>query len=412
VNLTLRTTCFALLVFATASTTHAEVLTVAPAGGDFTNIQDAISAAADGDVILVKSGAYPGFSITDRALAIVEDDGHDVSVQGPVSVTGLSADRDVVIDDLDLLGGGRFSATDCIGALRIQDCRIAALLDPNVSIASCSDVVFVNCALDQTGNANGRGLVATQSNLAVYATTVHGGPGYSWSGDTVSVRGADAVQIEAGYLFSSGSSFVGGAGETGDWYVLPVWCNDGGSGGAALVASQGCIVECFETTRTGGAPGLGGCVPGSQPGFAGCDCADGFSGSPFTLLSGATLLDWPFPARRMSIASPLREKTSASLKVHGLPGDTVRLASTIGTQFAFDPASFGLQVFEPTALSAYLRALGTIDASGELGYKLELPDLGPGIAARTLYMQAIFRDQTGLQFLGTPRIVVVLDSAY
>ncbi|MCP3860484.1 MAG: hypothetical protein GY704_12605, partial [Phycisphaeraceae bacterium] len=32
-----------------------------PAGGDFTNLQSAVDAAADGDVLLVRQGDYGGF---------------------------------------------------------------------------------------------------------------------------------------------------------------------------------------------------------------------------------------------------------------------------------------------------------------------------------------------------------------
>jgi hypothetical protein len=63
---------------------HAEVIVVDAndgPGADFTSLSAAIAAAKNGDVLLMRSGTYDGiFSIVDKAIAIIADDGADVVV--------------------------------------------------------------------------------------------------------------------------------------------------------------------------------------------------------------------------------------------------------------------------------------------------------------------------------------------
>jgi pectin methylesterase-like acyl-CoA thioesterase len=45
----------------------------ASGGGDFTTLQAAVNAAADGDTLLVRSGSYDGFLLTGKGLSIVAE---------------------------------------------------------------------------------------------------------------------------------------------------------------------------------------------------------------------------------------------------------------------------------------------------------------------------------------------------
>src|SRR5688572_18660193 len=69
----------------------------ASGGGAFTDLPAAVAAAADGDILLLKSGAYTAPTIANKALDVVADTGASVVVQGPFAVTDLTATRAVTI---------------------------------------------------------------------------------------------------------------------------------------------------------------------------------------------------------------------------------------------------------------------------------------------------------------------------
>src|SRR5258705_2208649 len=68
--------------------------------GGIPTIQGAVNSAADGDAILVKSGNYPAFSIVNKDLRVVADEGANVSVLGHVSVDHLASGKTVLLSGL------------------------------------------------------------------------------------------------------------------------------------------------------------------------------------------------------------------------------------------------------------------------------------------------------------------------
>src|SRR5688572_7456427 len=65
-------TAFAVLCLCTAA--RSDVVYVDASGsGQYTTIQPAVDAAVDGDVILVRSGTYPGFTIDQRRVFVIAD---------------------------------------------------------------------------------------------------------------------------------------------------------------------------------------------------------------------------------------------------------------------------------------------------------------------------------------------------
>src|SRR6188508_2341772 len=77
-------TCVCSAPFAAASTYTVD----AGGGGQFTDIQSAITAAQTGDVILVSAGTYAGFTL-DKGVAII---GYGtVQVNGTAQVTNVAA---------------------------------------------------------------------------------------------------------------------------------------------------------------------------------------------------------------------------------------------------------------------------------------------------------------------------------
>ena len=57
---------------------------------------------ADGDVLLIGPGSYPGFTIQDRSLSVFAADGAAVEIEGAVQILDLALQRTVVIAGLTI----------------------------------------------------------------------------------------------------------------------------------------------------------------------------------------------------------------------------------------------------------------------------------------------------------------------
>jgi len=69
------------------------VIVVDAGGGATYALQPAVDAADDGDTLLVKSGTYAWFAVSNKAIAIVGDAGALVHINGAVRVRNLAAGR-------------------------------------------------------------------------------------------------------------------------------------------------------------------------------------------------------------------------------------------------------------------------------------------------------------------------------
>ncbi len=77
-----------LLACAGAARAQGALLVVDAAGGpgsSFTSLADAVAAAADGDTLLVRSGAYAPFTIDGRTLIVVAAPGTSVVVDAELN---------------------------------------------------------------------------------------------------------------------------------------------------------------------------------------------------------------------------------------------------------------------------------------------------------------------------------------
>ena len=167
---------FAALLFAGAATAQT-VWTVGPAG-DFTDIQPAVDAAADGDLILVdgNSGAagYSAFVVDAKSLTILGEERPNV-LPGPTRVRNVALDQRVVIRAMDFPGS--FLTTMSVqandGPVWIEDCyfNYGSHSDgddvPNViSVASSAAFVMCRCTSIRVD--------AQDSNVYLYESTFSG----------------------------------------------------------------------------------------------------------------------------------------------------------------------------------------------------------------------------------------------
>src|SRR5437016_2892190 len=93
---TLRSFAASLLVLAgsAASARAGNVLIVDSSGsGQYTDIQSAVDAAQEGDVVLVRTGTYFTFLVSNKELAVVGDAGANVQIVGAIRVHDLAATK-------------------------------------------------------------------------------------------------------------------------------------------------------------------------------------------------------------------------------------------------------------------------------------------------------------------------------
>lgn len=421
-NVALRPLAALLATIALLESGFANVIVVSPAGGNFTQIQAAVTAAADGDTILVKAGSYSGFTVTNKALDIVAEVGATVSVAGQVRVKQLGATRTLTLTGLRIHATTNAPALlleNDAGSVRAQSCVIDGLdgaLCQNFShgaiaatITSCPDVALCSCTVNGGdggdyggygyGGDGGKGLVATGSRVALYDCTVRGGRGASWVSTCGSsgygyagsgMNAAELVSCPTGFL--SNCTVLGG--DSGCDIFLPITC----STGAGLMLGPGTAAQALSSAFR---PGFfcGSCVP------ACFSCSQGVlvNGGAFTTLIGV--------AAHLSASRVVREQGACRLDLFGQPGSRVEIRFSEDARFSYSPAAHGVSLLRLHPPVPVLQA-GTLDANGTLNVSWIVPDLDPGVQSRRLFVQATFVDPGGQRTLSSPATIVLLDSAY
>lgn len=419
-----RLSLFSALIVLVSVANAGNVLVVSPTlPGAFTEIQAAVSAAQDGDLLLVKSGTYGPVDIDDKALAIVEDSGSDAHVVGGVRVANLASARSVVLSGLRVNGevpgsiDGLVIANDA-GSVRAIGCSFEGRFTPSgvglpVCIVSMGarassglDVAFIECTL--TGGRGqsdgGHGLYVVSSNVALYDCTLAGAQGASsdWfctgygDGDTggFGLSCEDVFASAPSTIIAVRSTAQGGQGGYGGH--TGTFGGNGGSGFATWCSSI--LFRRLECSFTGGAAGLG---PGGN----------GFPGAALEWCPGTLPRAFPGLARRLTATRVVRENGVATLQYDGQPGDQVELRVTYDTGFTLVEGLRGVKLTRQPKPDLVL-PVGTIGASGTLSVNWPLADLGAGVQSRIVFLQAVFTDTNGQSTLSSPAIVSVLDQSF
>ena len=262
----MKVTWLAGAVLGLAATAAAGTCTVDDSGGaDFTSIDAAIAAAADGDVILVKPGLYSGFSLHSKSLVIagIPDpaDTSRPSFMGPVTVSSM---ENVSLVHITISYG---LAIDSVAGTVIVDDVIAIGWDcvPGCAITHCPQVLVNRSnfsGMSAIGSCETPGLYVADSAVNLSWCNLFGGSGGS---DGCSGRdGEPALLIGASSRALLAEAFaVGGDGGNGSPH-----CGDGGDGAPAIrfaVPGSSCIVRGNQSTSLiAGVPGSG-MDPGIAP---------------------------------------------------------------------------------------------------------------------------------------------------
>jgi hypothetical protein len=461
------------ILAASAAVAHADVRVVAPTGAPFTEIQAAVDAANDGDVVLVKAGTYASFVIRNQEVAVIADTGHVVLVDGAIRVSGVGATRSVLIVGLKATGRESPSAStrhglfarNCAGSLRIVGCELrgaplntfafgpgpqsnypqplpSCYEGQGAWVERCADVAFVGCTLQGSdaqptlgyggfgtrpyagATDGGHGIYGDSSQIALLDSTFHGGRsglGYGFgpicepapfAGPATGYMGiaGDGCRTQSSFVFASACTFTGAAG----WPPT-------------------CLFQCFcEAPSDGGhgfvndaAPGPhfrldGALVPGMGAPPNGSPCPCGIGGNFCNPNDPPGIAGQPSQgpvttlagsARRMTGPSVVREGAQATVTFHGEPGDRVELFVNDRPGFLFLLGLRGVNLVQRTRPMLAMQ-VGTIGTGGTLVHTWTVGDLGAGVEARVQHMQAVMTDGAGVGTLSSPLVITLLDSAF
>lgn len=412
-----------------ASSAIAGVLTVAPTGAQYTQIQTAVNAAGPDDVILIGPGAYSAVTIDGKGLTLIKQGTADISILGTTTVRNLSASQRVVLSGLRGFGqpSAQYTATDGMGLLiennagnvRVEYCsffgaigwwdnthgpfsggscglntpeckgRNGAVLFQNtagVSFGACelragrgADAAHTTIWECGVGNSErgGDGLLVVATLASLYDTFCIGGRG--GSNGTVGGAGGAGCRTTAGTsqtgVFASATTFAGGnGGDAWDYF------NSGaGAGGTGLIVGPSTGAHLLAQQTFGGWGGVaffGGFPPGAN-------------GAPMS--SGGSIFTVPESALRMTTDRVAHAGSRVNVRVQGTPGQVIYLRVSPEPTFKILPSWHGtlLSLRSPGSEDTLL---GTIPASGILQRRFLVPELPAGATSSIAYVQAYRAD--------------------
>ena len=387
-------TCIALLALTSIATSQSTTFVVDDSGGagvNFTDIPSALSAANDGDVVLVQAGNYAGFTLI-RGVRII---GHGVVQTGNVRIDSTTAGTTAVIAGMSV---AQLDLVNCSGAVLFDDV-VATDSGLNMAIAHdyivatvtcCSDVRFHHCQIvapsytigDQQGR-NGLGVVDSRVELS--RCVVRGGVAHTGYSCYIGLPGGTALSASGSRLDIALSDLRGGTGGDGDAFCSA----EGGDGGHGLVLSNGSsAVVCGTASNAirgaaNGQPSLGIASPGYGA-YLGSGTTMRWSGVQFfsgssgiAAIAGATagvihaVPDDP----TIDLASADVAGSTMSFTFNGIPGDWSRLQQGTAPIVVDD----GLAAIERLDNRFRQHALGITPPSGVITYPiLTPPNAAPG----------------------------------
>lgn len=392
------TVALALLLAAGAAAQSVFVVAPAPGPGVFsTAIQPAVNAAANGDLVLVRAGAYPGFTISAKGVSVVADAGAAVVVNGVVLVINVSVSQRVLLQGLTVNGdpsAPAIVAQDSMGAIWIESCNVTGgtRTGPGlvaISVNSCPSVVIERSSLTggnaTTGgavNMGGPALHVANAKVFVGDSQCLGGNGAPTAGPGGGF-GGPGLRVLSGSAFASGTSFQGGAGAAPVPPTFP-----GGLGGAGINTEA--PVTTLQCTFAGG------------PGFP--------NGAPTVVIGAGSVTVLPDVARHFSVTSPVREGQALTITAGGVTGEVAWLL------FAPSPAApvalllpFEGALAVPAGSSAF--ALGLIPGGGTLTTPpIVVPNLPASLQGTIVWCQSLLLGSPHA-VLGPASALVLLDAA-
>lgn len=390
-----------------------DVLVVAQNAGpgvDFTSLQNAIDAAKDGDVVLVKTFTGAGATIAAKSLTLVVDSGNVAALSTPLTIHDVAAGSSVVVRGFNVAGPQNSAAVvvaNCAGTVWIEGCKLTAphgatVPSATLFIADSTDVVLLRTTANGANAAAGTGgigapaLVATglTTRVSAYEATLRGGDASS-APMSHGVEGGDAMRFEGLEAFVGGCSLTGGKGSGA---TIP-FGGTGGAGGDGLVVPDVHVHRVWQwgNVLAGGAGG------GGPP--------DGATGNSIVDPGGVVVATGKLP-RSLTAQAVARAGQTLHVKV-GIPGGGLVGPSSFVMMWVGPGPRF--EVLAPTVGVEHVTRAGGAVGLGTLITTLDLdlpvPPLptfvGQGVVC---FAQALVIKQSTLT-LTSPTAFVLLDPA-
>lgn len=413
---------------------HAEVIVVDANDGpgtDFTSLSAAIAAAKNGDVLLMRSGTYDGiFSILDKAIAIIADDGADVVVtstaltqviDATIQVSGTPPGT-VLLRGLTLASDPPASTAFARPALTVQHngasahvflegCIVTASTGGGLLIEGGAPTTITHCSGQgpdgrlSTLGADVQPVAGVRLNdykTTIFASSFRGGDGrdgvLTSSGLQPATQGEAGVRVASAfwpYDVLSDSTFEGGSG--GDGLKVGATCLAPAKGGPGIRVVAG-SAHFAQAVGSGGAPGAP--VPScGQTAAAGDAVSVGFLGQTPTPLPGQ-------PGRAIA-PPPRREGEATTITVEGPPSHAAFLLVGYAPTRVFSGQLSGVLATIPSSILA----LGNLPPSGAIPLPTHAPALPVGVESAMAFLQPITQaPSTSQATLGAPSVLVVLDA--
>jgi hypothetical protein len=377
-------------------------------GGDYTTITAAVTAAVDGDTLLIR-GTFDwpdGVNVNGKSLVFVGDPAG--AVIAGVDISNVPAGGRVVVRGLTIsplpfnFASPGVTLTNNAGSVWIEDCSAegwigngqapfcAGVLLPGgagIQITNCASVVVARCQLlggvGQTPSLQGSvafqrtdggaGALISGSKVAFYGCELSGGQGAAGAAvcSEPPTDGGNGVSAGSSQVLLSGCSIVGG---------LP----GSGTGGDGLVLDAASIVHEHDTTIAAG--------PGGT-----------------AIVNGGVLDSFPGVTRSFELSSPLREGQGGTLEMHGVQGDFVAFFWSFGAAAIPMPARNGWFVLNPSFLAGPFLLGAITDPGGTWILNVTGPNLPPASEAQTFLLQAYFAYPGGVT-LGSGTAFTLVDS--
>ncbi|MBK6941570.1 MAG: hypothetical protein IPH13_15440 [Planctomycetes bacterium] len=425
-----------LLAFVTGLALLAPTLNVADAavivvdaagGGDHTSINAAIVAAANGDIVHVKSGDYRlidlfGVLVDGKSIVLVGAQTPAPLITG-IEVKNVPAGSTQIVRNFSMvpspfvatLGGLKCSQNS--GAVLVENCSVVGpdgsvgfagiVVDasPAVLVSNSAFVAITRCSIsagkgvDAVGGINqhgssggGDGLFVSQSNLTAFDSVVNGGAGGDGPpASSASNRGGHGCLLVSGSARWHGVSVRGGMGGN----ALSSDLASCGAGGDGLVVPAGASAESFASSFIGGDGGW--TTVGTQAAF----------GTDENLWGPASHVVIAYTTKRtFRISTPTTELLPVFVFADGVPNDLVYVLLAFKAGHFVAGGTIGWLATAPPYFGPFV--FGSVPASGTLAFSAAAPMLSsPSVEGEAFVFEPIFVNSTEA-VVGPPSCFVLL----
>jgi hypothetical protein len=410
-----------------APSAAADVWTVIPNGsGDFVQIQAAVDAAVDGDVLLVSPGTYAGFAIEEKSVWVLAVGG-TVTVTNTVSIQNLTSNQSALLAGITvnaqtildfppprtLRQAPGLSLANNVGHVRAQNCTFKGARGTTqyselgnggagADIESCLSVAFSGCSF-LGGNGRfacdfvwcgapyargGHGVRTNLSIAAFYACTLQGGVGDQAEADPPG-NGGNGCDVPTFAIFASGTQFIGGQ---GGWMQNVHF--SGGNGGDGVHVASGARAFLLDNSYTPGPAGFS---------------SFGNHGNPGSTTAGGGIFNFWNEPKRLATSSILATSGGTlTVSFQGAPGDRVYLPTASTSHWQLVKVKFGVWLL-PVPVRLDHTPVAILSPSGTATIQFPMPNLAAGESVRRAFAQAVFLSTQGQVVLGSPLHFAILN---